>query len=73
MAKNKQEIIQADCCDILEILSKHNYKMFNEKDYKDQRLYWRNILRNADNVVIRQDVVKYLHSTYNSEKRVFKI
>lgn len=73
LAKNKQELLEADSSDILEILSRDNYKVFSEKDYKEQRLYWRVVLRNADNIIISQDIVKYLHSTYNSEKRVFKI
>jgi len=73
LGRNKQELLEADCSDILEILSKDNYRKYSERDYKEQRLFWRGILRNADNIVISQDAVIYLHSTYNSEKRVFKI
>jgi len=73
LSRNKNELLEADSSEILEILSRDNYQLYNEKDYKDQRMFWRNILRNADNIVISQEIVMYLHSAYNSEKKVFKI
>lgn len=69
----KSEILEADSCEILEILSRENYKMCSEKEYKEQRVFWRNILRKAEDIDISKDAIKYLHSTYNSEKKVFKI
>lgn len=67
-------ILESDSCEILEILSKDNYKKtYSEKEYKELRVTWRTILRNSETIEINQDIVKFLHSAYNSEKRVFKI
>lgn len=72
--KKKELILDCDACEILEILTKDNYKKFHsEKEVKEQRVFWRNVLRNAETVDINQEMVKYLHSAYNSEKKVFKI